>query len=130
MVNTGYFLELDVSPALNGDQKNYYHNFIGIFSSAVDFCGNEIHVEVSLIYCYLYNPLRGHLDQSLHIFSYLKQYYCSKVVFYSITVVWSNNKFNRANSINSLIMSQMIEGFQSRIMSFGVHISSLVLRSI
>ena len=82
---------------LNGDKENDHHNPIGGFMWAVDLGYIEIYVEVDLISHYLAQPLKGQLDQSLHIFSYLKSYYHSKVVFDSNTVSGKDNQLNRAD---------------------------------
>ena len=56
----------------------------------------NIHVEVALIYRYLDQPKKWHLDQDLHIFSYLKHYSNYRIVFDSNIVAWYDIQFKRA----------------------------------
>ena len=39
----------------------------------------DIILEISLLYRYLAQPRRGHLDQAFHVFSYINSQYRSKI---------------------------------------------------
>ena len=56
VICTGNCLELDVLPILNYNQENYYQNLFGVLRWAVQLGRIDIHVEVTLISCYLAQP--------------------------------------------------------------------------
>ena len=53
VMRTGYHLELDVSPVLKNNQEKYYQSLIAVLRCAVEVVRIDIHVEGTLIYCYL-----------------------------------------------------------------------------
>ena len=57
----------------------------------------DIHVEVSLLSCYLTQPQKGYLDKAPHTISYLKHCYHSKIVFDSNSVVLNDSQFNKSD---------------------------------
>jgi hypothetical protein len=78
---SNYRPELDISPLLNKEDTNWLQNFISILHWAVELGCVDIHLEVSMLASFLVNPREGHLDQCLHIFSYLKAHKKSTMVF-------------------------------------------------
>ena len=91
-MQTSYRPELDSSPALDPDRATYYQNLIGILRWAVELGRIDIHVHVALLSQYLAHPRQGHMDQVLHIFSYLKAHKRSKTVLDDSWISW-NNRF-------------------------------------
>jgi hypothetical protein len=77
----GYRPELDVSPLLSPEQANYFQNLIGILRWIIELGRLDIHVHVSMLSTFLAAPQEGHLNETLHIFAYLKRYKKSTMVF-------------------------------------------------
>jgi hypothetical protein len=73
-MQTNYHPELDVSPVLGPDQAKYYQSLIGLLHWAIELGRIDIYIDVSLLSSHLAQPRVGHLDQVLHIFSYLKHH--------------------------------------------------------
>jgi len=93
-MQTNYRPELDVTPILGPDQANYYQSLIGVLRWAVELGRIDIHIDVSLLSSHLAQPRVGHLNQALHIFSYLKHHINSHLVFDPNYVVWNNADFH------------------------------------
>jgi hypothetical protein len=74
LMQTNYHPELDVSPVLGPDQAKYYQSLIGLLHWAIELGRIDIYIDVSLLSSHLAQPRVGHLDQVLHIFSYLKHH--------------------------------------------------------
>jgi len=70
-MQTGYQPELDISPVLGPDQANYFQSLIGVLRWAVELGCIDIHIDVAVLSSHLAEPRLGHLEQALHIFSYL-----------------------------------------------------------
>ena len=68
-----YQPELDASDELNGDDITMYQELIGELRWAIEIGRVDILHEVSLLSAYQAAPRRGHLEQLLHIFAYLKR---------------------------------------------------------
>jgi len=94
-MQTGYRLELDISPVLGPDQANYYQSLIGILRWAVELGRIDIYVDVALLSSHLVEPHTGHLAQVLHIFSFLKAHLNSHLVFDPNYVAWENASFKK-----------------------------------
>jgi len=92
-IASGYRPELDVSPYLNPQQANYFQNLIGILRWAIELGRLDIHVHVSMLSSFLACPRVGHLEQTLHIFAYLKKYDRSTMVFDDTLPVIDESKF-------------------------------------
>jgi hypothetical protein len=90
VISPAYRPELDVSPLLDAEQANYYQNLIGVLRWAVELGQIDIFIAVSLLSQYLASPRKGHLDQALRIFAYLKSHGCSKVVFDDTFISWGS----------------------------------------
>ena len=70
---TSYRSELDVSPELTPRDSAYYQSLIGILRWIVELGRIDIGLEVSMMSSHLVMPRKGHLDQVLHIFAYLRK---------------------------------------------------------
>ena len=77
---TDYRPELDWTPKLDDRRVMYFQGLIGIFRWICELGRLDILVAVSMLSRYLACPRRGHLDQALHIFAYLKKHRRSKLV--------------------------------------------------
>jgi len=60
---------------------NYYQGLIGILRWIVELGRIDIIVPVTMLSCYLMPPREGHLQQTYHIFAYLKQFNRPMLVF-------------------------------------------------
>jgi hypothetical protein len=80
-MRTDYRPELDTSPHLSPEQANYFMSLIGILRWAVELGRLDIYIDVTLLSSYMTQPRIGHMEQVLHIFSYLKCHLQSNVVF-------------------------------------------------
>jgi hypothetical protein len=77
----GYRAELDVSMELDPRRANYYQGLIGVLRWIVELGRVDILMPVSILSRYLAMPRRGHLEQVLHVYAYLKRYNKSALVF-------------------------------------------------
>jgi hypothetical protein len=89
----GYRPELDVSPLLEPDQASYYMSLIGILHWAVELGRINIYIDVTLLSSFLVQPRVGHMNEVLHIFSYIKCHENSKLVFDPNPQVWDETQF-------------------------------------
>lgn len=71
-VQSNFVPELDGSLELNDKDHNYYQELIGILQWAVEIGRVNILHEVLLLSQYQASSWEGHMEQALHIFSYLK----------------------------------------------------------
>ena len=71
-MRSGYRPEIDESDELDAADLRTYQEYIGILRWAVELGRIDIMVEVSMLSAHLANPRKGHLEQALHIFGYLK----------------------------------------------------------
>ena len=78
---TDYRPELDWTPKLDDRRVTYFQGLIGILRWICELGRLDILVAVSMLSRYLACPRRGHLDQALHIFAYLKKHHRSKLIF-------------------------------------------------
>ena len=78
---TSYRPELDVSPELMPRDSAYYQSLIGILWWIVELGRIDICLEVSMMSSHLVMPRKGHLDQVLHIFAYLRKYHNTELVY-------------------------------------------------
>jgi hypothetical protein len=76
-----YRPELDRSRELGPEQATYFAGLIGILCWCIELGRIDIIVEVSLLSHFPANPREGHLEQALHVFSYLKKLARSWMVF-------------------------------------------------
>jgi hypothetical protein len=89
----GYLPGLVISMVLGPEQANYYQILIGMLRWAVELGRIDIHIDVALLSSYLAQPRIGHLEQVLHIFSYLKHHLNSHLVFDPNYVFWEQAGF-------------------------------------
>ena len=80
-LTTSYRPELDVSPELMLRDSAYYQSLIGILRWIVELGRIDICLEVSMMSLHLAMPRKGHLDQVLHIFAYLRKYHNTELVY-------------------------------------------------
>ena len=78
---TSYRPELDVSPELTPRDSAYCQSLIGILRWIVELGRIDICLEVSMMSSHLTMPRKGHLDQVLHIFTYLRKYHNTELVY-------------------------------------------------
>ena len=76
-----YKPEVDNSPELNPEDASYYQNHIGILRLMVELGLVDICCEVSIMSTQLALPREGHLEAVVYIFSYLKSYNKTEMVF-------------------------------------------------
>ena len=80
-LTTSYRPELDVSPELTQRDSAYYQSLIGILWWIVELGRIDICLEVSMMLSHLAMPRKGHLDQVIHIFAYLRKYHNTELVY-------------------------------------------------
>lgn len=66
--------ELDTSEELDADDTKMYQKMIGMLRWATEIGRVDMLLELSLLSQYQANPRRGHMEQLLHIFGYLKRH--------------------------------------------------------
>ena len=76
-----YRPELDVTPELSDAYASYYQSLIGILRWIVELVQVDICLEVSMIYLNLVLPRIGYLRQILEIFSHIKKYHNTELVY-------------------------------------------------
>ena len=76
-----YRPELDVSSELTPRDSTYYHSVIGILWWIDELGKIDICLEVLMMLSHLAMPRKGHLDQVLHIFTYLHKYHNAELVY-------------------------------------------------
>ena len=68
-------------PELDEKDSAYYQSLIGILRWAVELGHVDFCLEVSMMSAHLALPRKGHLDQVLQIFGYLKKYHNTELVY-------------------------------------------------
>ena len=76
-----YRPELDVSEELSPSDASYYQSLIGILQWVVELGCVYICLEVSMMSSHLALPRKGHMEQVMQIFGYLKKYHNAELVF-------------------------------------------------
>ena len=92
-LTTTYRPELDVSIELNEVDAAYYQSLIGILRWMVELGRVDVCLEVSMMSSHLALPRKGHLEQILHIFAYLKKYHNTELVYDPSDPVVDENDF-------------------------------------
>ena len=64
---------MDTSEELSADDITFYQELIGILRWAVEIGHVDILTELSFLSSYQASPRRGHLEQVIHIFAFLKK---------------------------------------------------------
>lgn len=80
-MSNGYRPEIDLSPELAEKDASYYYSLIGILRWIVELGRVDICCEVSMMSSHLALPRKGHLEEVLHIFAYLKKHHNAEMVF-------------------------------------------------
>jgi hypothetical protein len=96
-LSTGYRPELDVTPELDAERTNYYQGLIGVLRWTVELGRIDIIVAVAMLSRYLASPRRGHLEETLHVFAYLKAYDKSAIVFDPRYPIFDESKFTKVD---------------------------------
>ena len=76
-----YRPELDVSEELLPSDASYYQSLIGILQWIVELGRVDVCLEVSMMSSHLALPRKGHMEQVMQIFGYLKKYHNAELVF-------------------------------------------------
>ena len=76
-----YRPKLDTGRELTDERALYFMSLIGILRWAIELGHIDITTEVSKLSSFLAAPRDGHLNQSLHIFAFLKKHHDSGIVF-------------------------------------------------
>ena len=76
-----YRPEVDISDEIKDKEAYYYQYLIGILRWIVELGRAEICVEVSMMSSHLVLPRKGHMEQVLCMFAYLKGHTTSEMVF-------------------------------------------------
>ena len=100
-LTTKFRLELDISRQLNVADAAYYQSLIGILRWIVELGRVDVCLEVSMMSSHLAFPRESHLEQVLHIFSYLKEYHNTELVYDPIDPVVDENDFERRDWASS-----------------------------
>ena len=80
-MSSGYRPEVDSTPELGPKQANYFQGLIGVLRWICELGRIDILVDVAMLSRFLAAPRKGHLEQALHIFAYLKRHNRSMMVF-------------------------------------------------
>jgi len=80
-LQTSYRPELDVSPELGPIEAAYYMSLIGILRWIVELGRVDICLECSMMSSHLALPREGHIEQVFQMFTYLKKYHNTEMVF-------------------------------------------------
>ena len=81
LTTLNYRPELDTTPELDPAEAAHYQSLIGILRWIIELGRMDISVEVSMLSSMLASPRDGHLEQTYHIFSYLKSHHNARLVF-------------------------------------------------
>ena len=80
-LSSNYRPEIDVSGELQPEESTYYQSLIVILRWMVELGRVDICCKVSMMSSHLALPRKGHLQELYHIFSYLRKYHNSEMVF-------------------------------------------------
>ena len=80
-LSNGYRPEIDTSDELGPQEASYYQSLIGILRWMVELGRVDMCVEVSMMSSHLALPRKGHLEQVIHIFGYLKKHHNAEMPF-------------------------------------------------
>ena len=80
-MTSNYRPEIDVSKELAPTDAAYYQSLIGILRWIVELGRVDICCELSMLSSHLALPREGHLQQTLNVFSYLRQHHNTEMVF-------------------------------------------------
>ena len=95
--SSGYAPWLEDTPELKADGVQRFQELIGQLRWAVEIGRTDILLETSLLSSYLAMPRAGHLEQTLHIFGYLKQHTKRKLAFDPAHPNIDENRFQKCD---------------------------------
>jgi hypothetical protein len=95
--SSGYAPWLEDTPELKADGVQRFQELIGQLRWAVEIGRVDILLETSLLSSYLAMPRVGHLEQTLHIFGYLKQHTKRKLAFDPAHPDIDENRFQKCD---------------------------------
>jgi len=70
-------------------------SLIGILRWAIELGRLDIYIDVTLLSSFMAQPRIGHMEQVLHIFSYLKCHLQSNIVFDPNEIIWDEDQFKK-----------------------------------
>ena len=80
-LSPNYRSECDLSDECDDEQSRLYMSLIGVLCWMVELGRIDIICEVSMMSSHVAMPREGHMRQLIHMFSYLKKYHNSRIVF-------------------------------------------------
>ena len=95
------FPELDVSPELSTELASYYQSLIGVLRGIVELSREDICLEVLLLSSHLALPREGHFEQVLQVFSYLRKYHNTELIYDPSNPVIDEGQFQRRDWMSS-----------------------------
>jgi hypothetical protein len=72
-MTSSFVPELDGTPELDANETQYFQELIGMLRWATELGRVDILHEVSILSQYQASPREGHMEQIMHIFSFLKE---------------------------------------------------------
>ena len=90
-----YHPELDVSLELDAKYTSYYQSLIGDLRWMVELGRVHICLEASLLSSHIALPREGHYEQVLQLFSYLKKFHDTELVYDPSDPVVDEGQFQR-----------------------------------
>ena len=78
---SGYHPEIDITPELGEEDAAYFHYLIDVLRWVVELGRVDINVEASMLSSHLAMPREGHMQELLHVFTYLKKHMNTEMVF-------------------------------------------------
>ena len=96
-----YWPELDVFPELSTELASYYQSFIGVVRWIVELGRLNICLEVSLLSSHLVLPIEGYFEQVLQVFSYLRKYHNTELVYDRSDPIIDECQFQRRDWMSS-----------------------------
>ena len=94
-LSSKYCPRVDISEELAGEEVSYYQSLIDVLRWILELCRADIRIEVSMMSPNLALPQRGHLDEVLHIFAYLKSHANSEMVYDPSGIEFDRSEFSR-----------------------------------
>ena len=96
-----YRPELDVSEELSSSDASYYQSLIGILRWIVELGRVDICLEVSMMSSHLALPRKGHMEQVMQFFGYLRKYHNAELVFDPSDALIDERDFDRKDWASS-----------------------------
>ncbi len=101
-LSNGYRPEVDISEELGLEEAAYYQSLIGILRWMVELGRVDICIEVSMMSSHLCLPRKGHMEQVLHIFGYLKKHHNAEMPFDPTVPAIDKSRFVRQDWSHSV----------------------------